>query len=366
MTGRSRGIVGRITLGLVLLGVTASFASAASRKPPVPGAEDMFTLVAEVSLGASTNRVDYQSIDPVAGRLYIAKMGAGELLAVDLGSGQVAAALKGFPKVTGVLAVPELHRIYASVPGAGLGSSISVALGMAGLSSGSGAIAILDSGDLHEVARVPGGVFPDGIAYDPKEQRVFVSDEMGATALIIDAKHDRLLGRIDAGGEVGNVRYDPITARIYAPIQSKNLLAVIDPAEGRIVARYPLAGADHPHGLMIAPDKAIGYVACDGNDQLLTVDLATGAILDRKPLGHDPDVLAIDPGLGRLYVAAESGILSSFDITAAAAPVALGNIFIADDAHSVAVEPVSHRLYFPLADSHGQAVLRIFSPKRTD
>ncbi|MBU6298766.1 MAG: hypothetical protein KJS68_11020, partial [Alphaproteobacteria bacterium] len=243
----------------------------------------LFRQVGDFPLGAATSRLDYQSLDPATGRLYIAGMGAGKLLAFDIEYDRLASSLNGYPKVTGVLAVPDLHKVYASVPGAGLIPSLSVALGMVGLSSGRGAIAITDTRTLREVARLPGGVFPDGITFDPKDRKIFVSDELGSAVLVIDADSNRLIARIAPGGEVGNVRYDPITAKVYAPIQSQNELAVIDPARLQVVARHPLLGGKHPHGLAIAPDQAIGYVACDGNDRLLTVDLATGKVLDHQP-----------------------------------------------------------------------------------
>ncbi len=322
----------------------------------------LFRHVGDFPLGRAANRMDYQSLDPAAHRLYIAGMGAGKLLTFDVEHNNLVASLKGFPKVTGVLAVPDLHKVYASVPGAGLIPSLSVALGMVGLSSGRGAVAIVDTRTLREIARVPGGVFPDGIAYDPKDRRIFVSDELGSAVLVIDADSNRLMARIAPGGEVGNVRYDPITARIYAPIQSRNALAVIDPVNLHLVARHPLPGGEHPHGLAIAPDQTIGYVACDGNDRLLTVDLATGKVLDNQPVAHDPDVLAIDPKARRLYVASESGRLSTFDIAAASRPRSLGEVFVGSDAHSVAVDPATHRLYFPLADVKGRSVLRVLVP----
>jgi hypothetical protein len=73
--------------------------------------------------------------------------------------------------------------------------------------------------------------------------------------------------------------------------------------------------------------------------------------------------LAIDPGSDRLYVAAESGNLSTYDIRRVATPVALGDVFVADGAHTLAVDPVSHRLYFALADVDGRSVLRVLQPK---
>src|SRR6185312_11302356 len=107
--------------------------------------------------------------------------------------------------------------------------------------------------------RLPGGVFPDGIAYDSVDARIFVSDEMGEAVQVIDAHSDQLLGRIALGGETGNVQYDPLTGRLYVPVQSKDELAIIDPREGRSVARLALTGGRHPHGLAIAPASSIGY-----------------------------------------------------------------------------------------------------------
>lgn len=323
----------------------------------------LFSHEGDYPLGASTDRIDYQSIDEAAHRLYIAKMGAGQLLSFDLDQHKLTAVLDNFPKVTGVLAVPALHKLYASVPGAGLIPSLHVALGIIGLSAGSGAIAILDTDDLHEIARLPGGVFPDGIAYDPQHRKIFVSDEFGSAVLVIDADRDQVTARIDIGGEAGNVRYDPRTQKVYVPVQSRNVLAVIDPAANAVLKRYDLAGADHPHGLIITPDKAIGYVACDGDDRLLTVDLTTGQVLARNAIARDPDVLAIDPGAKRLYVAGETGELSSLDITDAASPHSLADTFIGEDAHSVAVDPATHRLYLPLDNVGGRSLLRVLIPK---
>lgn len=368
-TGRRNGLRGmasrRLALVLMLAALAAGSCAAvaqAETASEIPIAR-LFVHVGDFPLGPATSRVDYQSVDPAAHRLYIAKMGAGQLLAFDIQTDGLVAALGDFPKTTGVLVVPALHKLYASIPGAGLVPSVAVALGMVGLSSGRGAIAVIDTQTLKTIAKLPGGVFPDGIAYDPPDRKIFVSDELGSAILVVDADGNHLLARIAAGGEVGNVQYDPITAKIYAPIQSRNELATIDPTTLKLVTRRPLPGCAHPHGLAIVPGAAVGYVACDHNDRLLTIDLATGKVLARQSVAHDPDVLAIDPDARRLYVAAESGRLSTFDIAAIRAPRSLGDVFVGRGAHSVAVDPASHRLFLPLANVNGRAILKVLSPK---
>jgi DNA-binding beta-propeller fold protein YncE len=354
--------VERLALLVALAIFNAQDANSAARDPSGP-ADSLYLRIADLPLGAKTSRFDYQSFDPATSMLYIAEMGAAKLLVFDTRRQSLVASLDGFPKITGVLDVPELHKLYASVPGGGIAASASVALGMAGLSSGNGKLAILNDISLKEVARLPVGVFPDGIAYDADDHKIFVSDELGRAVFVIDAATDKLVARIETGGEVGNVQYDPVSKRVYAPLQSRNELAVIDPRQNRLLERRPLAGAQHPHGLRIAQGAAIGYIACDENDRLLTVDLSDGRVLGGQAVGHDPDVLASDPDLKRLYVASESGTLSSFDIANPAAPKNLGDEFIGEAAHSVAVDSRTHRLFLPLRDVGGKAVLRILQPR---
>lgn len=332
-------------------------------RPPLVTTSTLFTKVGDYPLGAATIRTDYESIDAAARRLYISKMGAGRLIVFDIEHAKLIAELSGFPRVTAVLVVPELHKVYASVPGGGIVSYLTAGLALAGLSAGHGTIAILDTRDLKPLARLPGGVFPDGIAFDPRERRIFVSDELGSAVTVIDADTNRVLSRIATGGEVGNVRYDPAIGRVFVPVQSRDELIEMDPKRLVITARHALAGCDHPHGLMIAPKGDVGYVACDENDRLLTVDLATAQVLGNTPVAHDPDVLALDAKASRLYVAGESGDLSVFDIAAERAPAQLGEVYVAKGAHAVAVDPATHRLYLALADLRGRSMLRVLAPK---
>jgi len=325
-------------------------------------ASRFFSVVGDYPLGASVNRTDYESIDPAARRLYISKMGGGQLLVFDIAHNALVKRLDGFPKVTGVLAVPALGKVYASIPGSGVMASFQIGLGMAGFSKGDGEVAVVDMQTLTEIARAPAGVFPDGLTYDPRENKIFVSDELGSAVTVIDARTDKFVTRIETGGEVGNVRYDAASGNVYVPVQSCNELIEVDSVSSEVRARYELTGCDHPHGFIVAPNGGIGYASCDGNDELITVALATGRLLNVQPVAHDPDVLAVDPGDNRLYVASESGNLSIYDIANPKAPSPVGEAFVAAQAHAVAVDPISHRLYFALADMDGHAVLRVLAP----
>src|SRR5262245_6966259 len=80
-------------------------------------AAPVLTKVEDVPLPGKATRFDYQSFDPGTKRLYVAHMGDGELVVVDTRARRVVAHLPGFPTVTGVLVVPAIHRVFASVAG---------------------------------------------------------------------------------------------------------------------------------------------------------------------------------------------------------------------------------------------------------
>jgi hypothetical protein len=78
-------------------------------------------------------------------------------------------------------------------------------------------------------------------------------------------------------------------------------------------------------------------------------------------VSQEPDVLAYDPGLRYLYVASESGPVSLFKSESARVSK-IGEVPIGPNAHVVAVDPETHKSYFPLKDVDGHPVLRIMRP----
>jgi DNA-binding beta-propeller fold protein YncE len=73
--------------------------------------------VADVPMPGAAVRFDYQNLDVEHGKLYIAHMNADQLVVFDTKKRHVIANLDGFKRVHGVIAVPEIGRVYASVTG---------------------------------------------------------------------------------------------------------------------------------------------------------------------------------------------------------------------------------------------------------
>jgi DNA-binding beta-propeller fold protein YncE len=296
-------------------------------------------VVAEVPLPGKAARFDYQSLDAAAGRLWIAHMGADEVLAVDLGTRRVAARVRGLPGVTGVLVVPALGRVFASL-------------------SATRQLAVLDIRSGEVLARVAGGRFPDGLAYAPGAHRLFVSDESGHQELVVDASSVRAETPIRLGGQAGNTQYDSGSGRIWVAVQTPDELVAIDPVTAAVVERVAVPGIERPHGFVLDPGRRCLYVSGEGNARVGVLDLRTHRMRHTYPVGDGPDVLALDAERRRLFVAAESGVISAFG-TDGDSLVPLGR-YQARAAHSVAVDPSNGLIYVPVADV-GRPVLRILA-----
>jgi hypothetical protein len=298
--------------------------------------------LADVPLTGGATRLDYQSLDSSSGRLYIAHLGSDLMTVVDVNKQTIVVDVKDLKRVHGVLAVPELHRVYASA-------------------TGTNELAVIDDQNLSIVARVPAGDYPDGIAYASKENKIYVSDLHGKTDTVIDAKTNQRLTTIQLGGGAGNSQYDSVADRIFVTVDGREELAEIDPSSDQVVARYPLTGCKGSHGLLIDSEHRLAFAACEENAKVVVFDLESKKATAIQSVGSDPDVLAFDKGFGRLYVSAESGVISIFDERGRKLEK-IGEGFFAANAHTVAVDQRTHRVYFPLQNVGGKPVLRIAIP----
>jgi DNA-binding beta-propeller fold protein YncE len=325
-------------LAVLFLMPTVACSQSNSGKTQAPS---VLETVADIPMPGPAVRFDYQCLDPQSGRLYISHMNADQLVVFDTGKREVVANLDGFQRIHGVWAVPELSRVYASV-------------------TGEHAVAAVDSKTLRTLAKIGPISYPDGLAYAPLVKRVFVSDERGDSDAVIDAATNVLITSIALPGGAGNTVYDPNSGHILVAVHGANELAVIDPASARITGQFPLAGIENPHGIALdAPDR-LAFVAGEENHSLAVVDLGTMKVLSTHRVGEDPDVLAFDPGLKRLYVSAESGTVSVFQEANRNLKL-LGELHM-PHAHTVSVDPKTHLVYFPLENIDGRPLLRIMKP----
>lgn len=298
--------------------------------------------VADIRLPGNTTRFDYQSMDRKHGLLFISHLGDNSVTVFSLGSQRVVKNIPDIPTPYGILAVPELGRVFVSATRVN-------------------EIYVIDEKSLTVIGKTEGGYFPDGIGYAPRGERIFVSDEFGKTVMAIDARSLKPIRKILIGGTVGNTHYDPGSKAIFTTNETENELVKIDPTKLKVTGSIRLLGCRGAHGFVLGLRPHFAYVTGEDNASLVVVNLDTKRVIQTFSVGDDPDVLAIDYGLKLLYVSSESGVVSVFKIgTDGLTKFCEGELWA--HAHTVSVDQETHRVYFPLQDIDGFPTLKIMYP----
>jgi DNA-binding beta-propeller fold protein YncE len=301
--------------------------------------------VADVPLPGGATRFDYQEIDKAKGQLVVAHMNDNSVLILDVADGSVRASLPNIPTPRGVAVADDVGIIFVT--------------------STPSHVVLIDNTTLTESTRVTTGTAPDGDGWDPDDKILGVSDQGdGALSLIANSGMGTRTA-VPLGTETGNVVYDPTRKQFWITVvrsSPPDQLVEVEPTSATVTTRIDLPGCDGAHGLRLHPDGNSAFIACENNDMLARVDLGGAHAVSLGATGAGPDVLSLDPGLGWLYVAAESGDLTVFDI--AQPGVALvGHDHPGASSHTVAADPATHRVFFPLPKgSNGTPVLRIMKP----
>jgi DNA-binding beta-propeller fold protein YncE len=325
------------------LPLAAALALALAALPADAGPSPLpLTLVADVPLPGGATRFDYQWIE--GRRLYIAHLGDSSLVVFDLDAQRVVQEVTNLPSVHGVVAAPSEHLVLATA-------------------TAEKTLVLVDDRTLQVKARVPAGDYPNGLAFDPASGKAFVSNNAGHGIGVVDVKAAKALAPIDIGGGAGNSQYDAATGHVLATVHGAPVIVDIDPKAGTIAGRIALRDVATCHGLLVASKARRAFAVCRGRaPALVVVDLATRAQASALPLPAEIDVLAFDPGNGRLYAASENGTVAVFRLAGDGSVAEVGRAFLAANAHSVAVDPTTHRAYFPLQNVSGKPVLRVMTP----
>jgi hypothetical protein len=310
---------------------------------PTPGLP--LVLVGDIALPGRVSRFDYQEIDAANGRLVIAHMGDNEVVVVSLADGSTIGRISNITTARGIAVASSVNRIFATAT--------------------TNQLVSIDATTLREVGRVATGSGPDGVAWDPIDQRVGVSDQRDGAISIIAERGNGTRIQLPLGVETGNVVFDSVRRRFWIAVvrsTGPDQLVGVDPASATVLERIDVPGCTGAHGLRVHPDGQSALIACEGNGRLVRVGLGSSHAQVIASVGSVPDVLAIDSELNWLYVASESGDLTVFDLSQPGL-VEIGREQPGPAAHSVAVDSHTHRVFFPLARGASETpVLRIMRP----
>ena len=214
--------------------------------------------------------------------------------------------------------------------------------------------------------KVDVGVRPNGLAYDHRRQLVLAAN-VGDPAV----PGSYTLSMIDLDGACACGRRSPCRGRtrwavfdpeadallrqhLRARRRSSSSIRASPTAIARTIA-VPHAGA---HGLDFDPATGRLFCACDAG-VLVTLDAASGKVLDEKPLSGVPDVVWFNRQRQHLYVAVgDPGVIDVF----ARRDARLATVETEPGAHTTALSPAGDWLCAFLPRTHRAALYEVATP----
>lgn len=190
------------------------------------------------------------------------------------------------------------------------------------------------------------GNSPFGMAYDPKNERMYVTNSESNTVSVIDTDTNTVLGNpIKVGTSPKGIAYDPENERMYVANFGSSTVSMIDTTSNQAVGSVIPVGTS-PVGIAYDPVNQRMYTANLDNDSLSVIDTITNTVLgDPIKLGTSPKGIAYDPENERMYVTSfgAKGRIFAIDTntnTMVGSPIEIGSI-----PQSIAYDSFHHRMY---------------------
>jgi len=290
--------------------------------------------------GPAGKRFDYLTIDEDDQFLLSAHLGPGILYVIDMRTDKVVKAIPGLPGITGLEFVPGTGKVYTS-------------------NWGEEKIGIVDLHSMTVQKRLPTEAKPNGSTYAASFHKMYVANTLGKAVTVVDTNSDEIVKVLKFESETGMPQYDAVARKVYVNLRNTNEIAEIDPATDTVVGRYPVDGCQFNHGMAVDSEHHQAFLLCSRNRTFTVFALDTHRAIAHLPMPAGADVVKFDPGLGRIYVACSSGFISVFQAEDEKQYRKLEDFPVEKMVHSLAVDPVSHRVYAPEQEENGQPAARM-------
>lgn len=219
---------------------------------------------------------DYVTVDSAGHRLFVTR--ATHTQVIDSTSGKVLADIPGQIRSHGVAIVPAVNRGFITDGG------------------GSGAILVFDLKTYAVLGKLATMPDSDGIIYDPGTNLVLAVSGDGNKLMTFRPDIDLKNGKVDAielGGAPEFLAADG-KGKVFINLEDKDLVAVVDLRERKVMARWPVAPGGHPVGLSLDNKTHRLFIGCRNPRKMIVMNAEDGKIVADLPIGAGVDATKND------------------------------------------------------------------------
>lgn len=172
-------------------------------------------------------------------------------------------------------------------------------------------ITMWDSNTLQVIKMIDVDGRPDGIMFDPYNERVWVLSHMPPYATVIDAKEGTVVGTVDLGGQPEQAASDG-KGTVYVNVMDKANIAVVDANKLTVTKHIDLSskGVDAGSGLSFDAKNHILFSYWRlPSPVVLIVNAENGNIITSLPTAINVDTVAFNPATMEAIATAGEGLI---------------------------------------------------------
>jgi|HubBroStandDraft_1064217.scaffolds.fasta_scaffold00229_15 YVTN family beta-propeller protein len=153
------------------------------------------------------------------------------------------------------------------------------------------------------VAGIPVGHFPVGVAYDPIQDEVFVTNSRSDSVSVISGFNNTVVKTITVGSFPWGIAYDPRQGEVFVANNGGGTVSVINATTLAVTGLVSTGSPTYsPEGLAFDNATDFVYVALYGQHEVALINAADNNLWTYLPAGSGPEWVAFDSDDSEIFV----------------------------------------------------------------
>src|SRR5207302_2045880 len=207
---------------------------------------------------------------------------------------------------------------------------------------GNNSVEVLDLRNGERIHSITGLGAPQGIAYIPELDRIFVANDKGGVCKIYDGKSFQKISELNFKDDADNVRYDDASKRIYVGFGSGGI-GIINAADGKQIGSIKLSA--HPEAFELEKNGHRIFVNVPNSRHVAVIDRDKGEVVAtwKTDLAFGNFPMALDESNHRLFIGCR--MPSKLVVLNSDSGEVIAKIDISGDTDDVFYDSKRHRIY---------------------
>ena len=240
-----------------------------------------------IPLSGVEGRIDHFAVDASGERLFVCALGNNTVEVLDLRKGQRVRSITGLGAPQGVAYVPELDRLFVANDKGGI-------------------CRIYDGKSFQAVGELNLEDDADNVRYDEATKKIYIGFGSGGIA-VVNAPDGKQVGLIKLNAHPEAFQLEKNGSRIFVNVPNSRHVAVIDRNKSEVVARWKtdLALGNFPMTLDEANHQL--FIGCRFPSKLVVLNIDSGDVVAKIDISGDSDDVFYDSKRHRIYAICGAG-----------------------------------------------------------